>query len=109
MRQDSNRLLTPEQREQICLRLKELRREGGYSQRELAQVLRLDRSSYAYYELGRVQMNIEVLYILSDLYGVSADYILGLSDDREKRLPKEKQLQPQEEVQGEAGKNECPE
>ncbi|MCI9274357.1 MAG: helix-turn-helix transcriptional regulator [Clostridiales bacterium] len=82
MRQKSNRMITEEQKNAICQRIRELRREQGYSQRELAGILGLERSSYAYYELGRVQISIDVLCALTQLYGVSADYILALSDEK---------------------------
>lgn len=82
MRQKSNRMISEEQKNTICQRVRELRRDHGYSQRELAGMLGLERSSYAYYELGRVQVSIDVLCALTQLYGVTADYILGLSDDK---------------------------
>ena len=83
MRQKSNRMISEEQKHTICLRIRELRREQGYSQRELANILGLERSSYAYYELGRVQISIDVLCALTQLYGVTADYILALSDEKQ--------------------------
>lgn len=83
MRQKSNRIITEEHKYTICQRIRELRREQGYSQRELAGILGLERSSYAYYELGRVQISIDVLCALTKLYGVTADYILALSDEKQ--------------------------
>lgn len=82
MRQKANRMISDEQRQQICQRVRELRREKRYSQKEMADILGLERSSYAYYELGKVQISIDVLCTLTQLYDVSADYILCLSDDR---------------------------
>ena len=75
-------MISDEQRQQICQRVRELRKEKRYSQKEMADILGLERSSYAYYELGRVQLSIDVLCTLTQLYDVSADYILGLSDNR---------------------------
>ena len=82
MRQKANRMISDEQRQQICQRVRELRKEKRYSQKEMADILGLERSSYAYYGLGRVQLSIDVLCTLTQLYDVSADYILGLSDNR---------------------------
>lgn len=82
MRQKTNRMISEEQRQEICQRIRELRREKKYSQKDLAEILGLERSSYAYYELGRVQISIDVLCTLTQLYDVTADYILGISDER---------------------------
>ena len=50
MRQKANRMISDEQRQQICQRVRELRKEKRYSQKEMADILGLERSSYAYYE-----------------------------------------------------------
>lgn len=70
-------------------RLKELRTEMGLSHKKLAARLeeqmgvRISRDSLMNYE-GKPDkcpgMRIEYIFALSALYGVSTDYILGISD-----------------------------
>ena len=63
-----------------CKIIKELRLENGLSQQDIADYLKIDRSNYSKYELGKIEMNITMLIALHDLYKVSTDYILGLED-----------------------------
>lgn len=65
----------------FCLRLKELRTEKGYTQRELATLLSLSPNSICEWEKGRCQPSIECLKKLSALLECSIDYLLGQSDD----------------------------
>ena len=62
----------------ICERLKELRTEKGYSQKQVADMLKIDRSNYSKYELGKLDLNTDMLINICKLYDVSSDYILGL-------------------------------
>ena len=59
-------------------RLKALRKRHGLSQ--VAAALRIDRSTYAYYELGRTPLPAEKLVFLALYYRVSSDFLLGLSE-----------------------------
>lgn len=61
-------------------RLVELRKENGFTQQYVADYLKIDRSNYSKYELGKLEINIEMLIALSKLYKVYTDYILGLTD-----------------------------
>lgn len=56
-------------------RLKALR-SGKYTQSEIADLLRVGRTTYTKYERGDIQMGEDVLKQLSNIYGVSIDYIL---------------------------------
>lgn len=60
-------------------RLKALRKRHGLSQSQVA-ALRIDRSTYAYYELGRTPLPAEKLVFLALYYRVSSDFLLGLSE-----------------------------
>jgi len=59
-------------------RISELRREKGLTQQQLANVLKIDRSNYSKYELGKLEPNNEMLVILAKYFGVTTDYLLGL-------------------------------
>lgn len=65
------------------MRIKELREEEGLKQTELAKMLNIKQNTYSQYETGAREISIEVLIKLSKIYGVSTDYILGLTDIQE--------------------------
>lgn len=67
-------------------RLRELREEHGYKSRnKLADVIGIDRTTYSRIENGSTKtISSDILIKLAELYGVSADYILGLSNTPEK-------------------------
>ena len=62
-------------------RLKALRKQHGLSQNQVAAVLAVDRSTYAYYELGRTPLSMEKLFALAVYFRVSSDFLLGLSEE----------------------------
>ena len=68
----------------IFKRLRELRREKGLSQAEVAAILGVDRRTYSSYETGVNSINAQTLIKLSRIYSASVDYMLGLSDTRKK-------------------------
>ncbi|MDR1093708.1 MAG: helix-turn-helix domain-containing protein [Clostridiales bacterium] len=61
-------------------RLKELRAEKGIGQNKLARDLDLSNASISYWENGLQEPGAAALFKLARYFGVSADYILGLSD-----------------------------
>ena len=58
-------------------RLKELRREHGFSQRELAERIGTSKSSINMYERGEREPGFAVLTSLCELFGVDFDTLLG--------------------------------
>lgn len=61
-------------------RLKQLREINSLTQKQVADILGITRSSYAYYELGKSHPGIEGLKILAKLYNVSLDFLLDYND-----------------------------
>ena len=61
-------------------RIKELRKENGYTQRELATKLELTNSTVCDWETGRSEPDLETLKKIAQLFSVSTDYLLGLSE-----------------------------
>lgn len=57
-------------------RLKTLRKENNLTQKQISDILGLDRSTYAYYELGRTRPDIDTLVVLARIFKVSTDYLL---------------------------------
>lgn len=64
----------------IAERLKELRKQRGYSQSELAKQLHVSKSTISMIELGSRQPSIEVLEMIADFFNVSLDYLRGEDD-----------------------------
>jgi len=62
-------------------RLKELRKEKGLTQKELATALKTTDDSVFSWEKGRSQPSIEVIRLICVLFDISADYLLGLEDE----------------------------
>lgn len=54
--------------------LKQLRESHGMTQAQLSNLLEIERSTYAYYETGRVP-GLEILVKLARIYQVSLDYL----------------------------------
>ena len=59
------------------MNLKELRKESGKTQSDLAKVLNTSQSNYGKYELEIIEPDIKTLKTLADYYNVSLDYLVG--------------------------------
>lgn len=62
-------------------RIRDLREDRDLTQREVAQRLHCSQQVYSNYELGQRDIPTDILIKLSAFYGVSVDYILGISND----------------------------
>ena len=65
--------------------IQRLRKAAGMTQKDLAEKLHCSQQVYSNYELGQRDIPTAVLIALSELYNVSVDYILGISNDPKKR------------------------
>lgn len=63
-------------------RLKELRLEKGLLQSDIAKKINKSDRAVGLYERGERDMGTDTLSILSDLFNVSIDYLLGKTDIR---------------------------
>ena len=61
-------------------RIRDLREDHDLTQQQVADILGTSQTMYARYERGANEHPIHHLLALCKYYGVSADYILGLSD-----------------------------
>lgn len=68
----------------MAIRLRELRKEKGLTQAELAQVINTNQSQYGKYENGKTNLSLDKAKIFADYFGVSVPYLLGLDDIFEK-------------------------
>lgn len=58
-------------------RLRELRKENKMSQEELGKILGVTKVSISGYENGNRVPSLDVLNQILDIFGVSADYLMG--------------------------------
>ena len=63
-------------------RLRALREDHDYTQAYIGEILNKSQQGYNHIEAGRAELKIEDLAILCRLYQVSADYIIGLTDEQ---------------------------
>ena len=57
--------------------LKHLREHYGYTQRQLAKACTIDRSTYAYYESGKIEPSLKTLSIICRAFRISLDEIVN--------------------------------
>lgn len=65
-------------------RLYKLRSESRLTQEQLSEIVNISRQSYAKYEDGSIKPPLDVLLSLSDYYNVSLDYLVGISDIKDR-------------------------
>lgn len=65
-------------------RIKDLREDGAIGQKEIAAFLEIPRSTYSGYENGHRRIPAEILVKLAEFYNVSVDYLLEVSDKKER-------------------------
>ncbi|MBE6877259.1 MAG: helix-turn-helix transcriptional regulator [Ruminococcus sp.] len=61
----------------LAYQMKQLRRQKGLTQQQLADYLHVSKGTVGMWETGRREPNTEILSELADFYGVSVDYLLG--------------------------------
>lgn len=61
----------------LTARLKDKRKSHKYTQQEIADKLGITQSTYAYYETGRNEPDLETLKKLADIFETSIDYLVG--------------------------------
>lgn len=62
-------------------RLKAVRVKSGHTQESLAELLQTDKRAISRWESGTFTPNTETLVRIAQILNVSADYLLGLSDN----------------------------
>ena len=64
------------------MRLKQLRIENNLRQSDVAKVLKVTPEAYSMWETGVRQPSLAGLITLSSLYGVTLEYLVGITDAR---------------------------
>lgn len=65
-------------------RIRELREDNDYNQAYVSRTIHVAQTTYSDYEKGKVRMPIECIIELAKLYNVDMNYIIGVSDIRNK-------------------------
>ena len=63
-------------------RLRDLREDMDMNQTQVAEILGIKQTVYSRYERGFQTIPVEHLLVLADYYKVSADYILGRTNNK---------------------------
>lgn len=66
--------------------IRDLREDHDLKQRQVADYLCCSQQVYSNYELGQRDIPTEILIKLAELYGVSIDYLLGLTTNPKRNV-----------------------
>lgn len=66
-------------------RIRDLREDNDLKQKDMAKILCCSQQAYSQYELGQRDIPTEILIALAKFYNTTSDYILELSDERNKK------------------------
>lgn len=70
-------------------RLKEIRIENKLTQEDVANILKIDRTTYTSYEIGRDTISVEKLNLFLNYFNISYDYIFELTNTKNYNNSKE--------------------
>ena len=68
--------------EVVMMRIKELRADKKESQQKLAMLLNVSQTMISRYELEQAYPDVEMLIKLAQHFGVSVDYLIGVSESK---------------------------
>lgn len=66
-------------------RLRDLREDKDLKQKDIADFLNISQRGYSHYETGNNDIPTEILIRLADFYETSVDYLLGRTNNKNKR------------------------
>lgn len=66
------------------IRMRNLREDNDLTQKEVGKVINKSQQGYSHIEEGRAELKIDDLMALCKFYNCSADYFIGLTDDKDK-------------------------
>ena len=62
-------------------RIRDLREDRDMTQAQMAKLLQIHQTTYSDYELGNLNVPVDILIQLAKFYGTSIDYIVELTDE----------------------------
>lgn len=66
-------------------RIRDLREDADLSQKKLADILHMHKTTYTRYETGEREIPLNIAILLAQYHHVSLDYLAGLTDRDDKR------------------------
>ena len=63
-------------------RLRDMREDRDLTQSQLAEILKIHQTTYSDYELGNLNVPIDIFIKLAKFYDTSIDYLAGLTDNQ---------------------------
>ena len=69
---------------ELYVRLKELRKEAGETQKMLASAIGISVNQVIRFEKGEQKPGFDNLWALADHFGVTVDYLMGRTDENRK-------------------------
>ena len=64
------------------IRMRNLREDSDLTQNEVGAIINKSQQGYSHIEEGRAELKIDDLIKLCQFYKVSADYFIGLSEEK---------------------------
>ena len=64
------------------IRMRNLREDRDLTQKEVAKVINKSQQGYSHIEEGRAELKIDDLKKLCEFYGVTSEYIIGMTDEQ---------------------------
>lgn len=64
--------------------IRKLRVDHNKLQTEMAAYLNVKQTTYSKYELGKINIPVDVLIKLADFYDVNLDYLVGRTKDKKR-------------------------
>ena len=70
-------------------RIRNMREDKDMTQAQMAEYLKIHQTTYSDYELGNLNIPVQVLDKIADLFGTSIDYLVNRTDEK-RRYPRKK-------------------
>lgn len=63
-------------------RIRNMREDKDMTQRQVSEYLSIHQTTYSDYELGNLNIPVQVLDKMADLFGTSIDYLVNRTDEK---------------------------
>lgn len=63
-------------------RIRDLREDADLSQRQIAEIIHMHKTTYTRYETGEREIPLNIAVLLAKFYNVSLDFLAGLADEK---------------------------
>ena len=67
---------------ELRLKIRDMREDNDFSQKQIAEYLKCDRSLYSKYERGERDIPLHLMVKLALYYKTSVDYLVGLTAEK---------------------------